>query len=581
MTAVRPQASTAALVRRLGVILGFAVLATLLTRCTLERATGGAPGLVTIGLRPVLPANFSFFAANLTIDQIKLTLIRPPSTTVAQVTRQLHPDSSSVQFSIVAELAAASESLTALLEYQTSTGTTLFTGQVSVLATTGTPAPTAPVVNLSYSGPGLNIAALNLTPVTDTLDAGDSTTYQVTAIDSAQQPVSTFYVSWSTTDSRFPINAVGKIRAPNISKNIQVTALTPNGTYAQAALTVIGSGLGILPDSVELLPNGRQQFTVDIGPGGPYTWSVDGTDGGSAAAGTVDTSGFYAAPATAPNGATHDVCARVAAAPTQQGCAKVVITAVPSAGTDVIVVNDMNFVDASFINQDPGNIRFASNLVNYSTTGSRNNGRVVMYDRGRAASCFLDQECADPANSTLDSIIISHRFSIVKVDTVASWANIPPNVKVIFLFNPTIPYTTADINGFKLFAAQGGRIVFLGEHIGFYQQAGIDTENQFLADMGSQFTNVGAVLACTETIPAGQIRAHQTTTGVSSIVIACASEAQPGPNDFPLFFESTGLAVGGVAKISTTPLPVPPQRPSVVSKPAPTTPTVNGVNQRK
>jgi hypothetical protein len=123
--------------------------------------------------------------------------------------------------------------------------------------------------------------------------------------------------------------------------------------------------------------------------------------------------------------------------------------------------------------------------------------------------------------------------------------------------------------------------VYLGEHVGFYGQAGIDTENQFLADMGSQFTNVGAVIACIETIPAAQIQPHQTTTGLTDITIACASQALPGPNDFPLFFESSGQAVAGVAKISTVPLPAPPPgAPAAVTRRA-VTPSVNGLNQKR
>ncbi len=310
---------------------------------------------------------------------------------------------------------------------------------------------------------------------------------------------------------------------------------------------------------MERLPGGTQQFTA-TGATGPFTWSVNGTDGGNATFGTVDTSGFYQAPVTVPTPSSFQICARVTATPATAGCGKIVISPIPSAGTDVIVINDMNLFDANFMAQDPNNRLFAANMVNYTASGSRSNGNVVMYDRGRASSCFGNSECGDAGNFRIDSVMTANGFSIVKVDSVpaANWSNIPANVKVIFLWNPTIPYTRNDINGFKAFAAQGGRIVFLGEHVGFYGQAGIDTENQFLADMGSQFTNVGAIISCIETIPANQITQHQTTTGLTAITIPCASQALPGPNDFPLFFESGGRAVAGVAKISTIPLPVPP-----------------------
>lgn len=567
--------------RAIRAVAGLAV-GMLLAQCVPDGGTAesGTPSLVAVALRPVLPPNFHLFAGNLTVDQIRLALVRPPSDTIAIATRTLSPDSSSVRFAVTTVLNAAAESLLAVLEYQTAQGVTLFRGEVMIEARGGGAAPTTPDVPLSYSGPGGNIAFLQITPAFDTLTPGDSTLYQVTALDSSQQAVPNFYVSWSTSDSRVPINAVGLVRAPNITNTVTVTAATPNGTGAQASLTILGGGVTLSPDSVELLPGGRTVFTVSAGPPGPYTWLVNDIVGGNAMFGTIDAAGLYIAPDAVPNPATFKVCARVTAAPTQIGCAGVLISPVPSAGTDVIVINDMNVFDVTRMTQDAGNRQFAVNLVNFSTTGSRGNGTIVMYDRGRASSCFfgVSSECADPGNAVLDSVIMAQGFTITKVDTMASWTAIPPGVKVIFLWNPTIPYTRNDINGFKQFAAQGGRIVFVGEHSGFYLQTGIDTENQFLADMGSQFTNVGAVIGCSETLPANQIQAHQTTAGLTSITIACASQALPGPNDFPLLFESTGLAVAGVAKISTVPLPAPETAPPVAT-PVPARPVVDGVNR--
>jgi hypothetical protein len=485
----------------------------------------------------------------------------------------VNQNSLNVAFNVVL---SSAETLTVVLEYQTLLGQTLFSAQQQVVAAPGlTSSP--PALQPSYVGPGGNVVFLALTPLDTTITAGDSVAYGVTAFDASQQPVPDFYLSWSSSDSRVPVNAAGVVRAPNLTALLSVTAQTPNGTTASTSLTVLApTGLTILPDSVEKLPGGTEQFRV-VGVTGPFTWSVNGIDGGNSTFGTVDANGFYQAPATVPTPSTFPVCARVTATPASSGCAVVVINPVPSPGTDVIVINDMNLFDVAFMGQDPGNRLFAANLVNYTATGPRANGTVVMYDRGRDAACFLDSECADAANATLDSVLIANGFSIVKVDTVASWASIPANVKVIFLWNPRIPYTRDDINGFKAFASQGGRIVFLGEHVGFYLQAGIDVENQFLADMGSQFTNVGDIISCIETIPPANIAQHQTTTGLTSIVIACASEALPGPNDFPLFIESTGRAVAGVAKISTVPLPAPP---GLVEAPAVRTPAATQAKPR-
>jgi hypothetical protein len=80
--------------------------------------------------------------------------------------------------------------------------------------------------------------------------------------------------------------------------------------------------------------------------------------------------------------------------------------------------------------------------------------------------------------------------------------------------------------------------------------------------MGAQLTNIGADWDCGYvTIPSGSIRSHQVTTGVNSVRIACASEMQLGPNDAPLFYDTSNThLLAGVAKIDFTPLPAGPER---------------------
>ena len=536
-----------------------------------DAGTGPAPGLVRINVQSPPVPSLAAFAPTLVVEQVRVILSRPDpsqdgSITLADRTFPFDVNSNQLSASLTLAVTTA-ETLNLDLEYQTALGVTLFVTSGTVDARPGVTANATLLGAPAYLGPGASIAALTITPADSTMVGGDSVQFDVTAIDSAQQPVTTFYVKW--TVSGIPgatLNANGLFRAPAATGQALVTATTPTGVSVSTGIVVLSGGLQIIPDSVERLPGGTQQFTVGLGGtrGATYIWSVNGTDGGSATFGTIDTSGFYVAPTAVPSNPRVSVCARDSQNANSTGCAVVIINPIPSAGADVIVVNDMNLFDNGFI-QNPNNKLFAANLVNYQAVGSRNNGTVVMYDRGRNSSCFADQECADPAQTTLDSVITANGFSLSKVDTLAAWDNIPANVKVIFLWNPTVPYTRNDINGFKAFASQGGRIVFLGEHVGFYGQVGIDTENQFLTDMGAQFTNIGAVLACQETIPASAISQHQVTTGLTDITIACASEARPGPNDFPLFLESTGLAVAGVAKISTIPLPAPP---SAAARPA-------------
>jgi hypothetical protein len=135
--------------------------------------------------------------------------------------------------------------------------------------------------------------------------------------------------------------------------------------------------------------------------------------------------------------------------------------------------------------------------------------------------------------------------------------SIPADVKVVLLWNPLVPYTTDEINAFKQFADEGGRVVFIGEWEGYYG-AGIPLENQFLLDMGAVMTNIGDAVDCGYTdLPAASLRPHQITTGMTGVRIACASVIVPGPEDYPLYYDSTNtLVLAGVAKIDTTALPV-------------------------
>ena len=223
-------------------------------------------------------------------------------------------------------------------------------------------------------------------------------------------------------------------------------------------------------------------------------------------------------------------------------------------GRDVVVFNDINIFDNEAM-ADLDNVRLVQNLVTYTTTGSRNNGDVVMIDRGRNAVCFSNTECNNNGWSTMRTVITNEGYTISDVfSTSGSLTDIPSNVKVVFLVMPTQAYTVEEINTFKSFAAQGGRLIFVGEHSFFYLH--IDVQNQFLLNMGAVLHNTGGALDCGyTTIPNASNRVHPIMEGINELTIACASVIEPGPNDFPLFYDTTNTYVlAGVAKIDSTPI---------------------------
>jgi hypothetical protein len=553
-------------------LLGAAIVA-LFARCGLDRASdvSGTPAVLRLALRGELPLHYQAFATNLVIEQVRLALVRRPSDTLATVTRPLPLDSASVRFNVAVALTSQAESLLAVLQYQTAQGVTLFSGQVVIEASVNPPVANTPSVPLTYTGPGGNIAFINLSPLDSVLSAGDSLEFLASAIDSNQQPVPNFYASWSTSDSRVTINALGLVRAPDLTKKVDVTAVTPNGSFAQTTLTIQGTfALGISPDSVEKLPGGQQQFSVSVGPGRvSYTWSVNGVDGGNATFGTIDSTGFYTAPSVVPNPATFQVCARVTAAPTlQNGCATVVMTSIPTAGGDVIVFNDINmFTTYPTL---PGNTRLVRNLVNFTSSGPRNSGNTVLFDYTHAARCNIVSpfDCSFASTGPLRTIITGQGKVVDTLPTSTLITSLPPSVKVVFIWTPQIAYDTTEINAYKQFAAQGGRIVFFGERLPYYGSFGIDSvENRFFREMGAQLVNVGAdvALASPYMVPIPGSGRHQIMTGVDSVGFDAASVILPGPNDFILVADTMASAnvLGAVAKIDLTPLPVVPGRVAV------------------
>ena len=166
-------------------LLGAATVA-LFTRCGLDRASdaSGVPGVLRLSLRGDLPSRYHLFASNLTIERVRLALVRRPADTLATVTRALPLDSSSVRFDVGVSLASQAESLLAVLQYQTAQGVTLFSGQVVIEVSVNQATPNTPSVPLSYTGPGGNIAALSLSPLDSSLSAGDSLEFLATANES-------------------------------------------------------------------------------------------------------------------------------------------------------------------------------------------------------------------------------------------------------------------------------------------------------------------------------------------------------------------------------------------------------------
>ncbi|HWA56150.1 MAG TPA: hypothetical protein VG692_02795 [Gemmatimonadales bacterium] len=560
-------------------------LMVLVTTCADPTGTTRTVGFGRIAVKASAPPSLALLSPALVLDRVKVVVGK----SFPQQEIFVRIDSTTVPFGVTRTSVTASlqvlveqeDTLDLQISYEASDGTLLFVASGSVIVRPGFTAE-PPALQPFYVGPGFNIASMTLAPADSVLSAGDALVFDPQPVDANQAPVTQFYVSWTTDDPRVPIDATGRLVAPaGLTKLLTVTATTPNGVSASTTVALLGtSALGISPDSVEKLPSGTQIFRVTVGAlrTSQFVWSVNGVDGGDDTFGTINVDGFYTAPKSVPSPSKFKVCARDAASPTlRDGCAVVVIRAVPTVGADIIVINDENIFDLNAMNPDssPGNVRFVKNLVNFSNGLPRSSGTVVWYDRGRNSPCFADGECGDSMKATFDSVIVSTGKSITKLDSYTPITSIPSNVKVIIIWMPLIQFTAGEITVLKRFAAEGGRLVFIGENSFYYGQAGLDLQNAFLASLGSEMVNVGDTLDCRSTdpfqyftTPAASLRSNPLLTGVASLRYVCASQIIPGPNDASIFYDVAGThLLAGVAKIDVTtsvPLPAPPP---VVARP--------------
>jgi hypothetical protein len=336
-----------------------------------------------------------------------------------------------------------------------------------------------------------------------------------------------------------------------------LTASAPG--YTSVVFTGTVNTVPMSVTSAEKLPNGTQQFSVTGGnPGDTYTWTVNGVTGGNSTFGTITSTGFYTAPATPPTPPTFAVCAQSVQTPANKGCINVTITTTPSAGGELIVINDINWADIGLtksggIYNYPGNAQFVQNLVGFTPTGVRSSASKVLMlldagyqnQNGMYASFSGDW-------SEVGNIITGAGYTTAQTTLHSDLINIPSDVKVLILMMPGNAFTTSETNGLKTFASQGGRILFIGENGGYYAY-GLAVEDAFLASMGGLMTNTGSCDApgvIVNSVP------HQLTAGISAsgaggFYMNCVSDINLGPNDFALMTYGSSV-VAAIAKINLT-----------------------------
>ncbi len=216
----------------------FALSSLLLVTCTENPAGPGGAGLGTLRLAPVFDA-FARFAP-LTLDNIRVFVVRPATDTVARIARNFSATSPQLRLDLPVPIQGLSEDLEVTLQLFAGSAL-LFDGKdtVTVIAGGSTGPDSVPLV---YRGLGGSIATLTLTPRDTSLQVGDSLTYLLNAADTQGVPVALYYVSWSLTggpDRSTRLDATGRLRAPSKPDTFYVKVASPNGTVDSTSVTII------------------------------------------------------------------------------------------------------------------------------------------------------------------------------------------------------------------------------------------------------------------------------------------------------------------------------------------------------
>jgi hypothetical protein len=222
-----------------------AVAACVLASWTCDQQAAGPGRRAVLAVEALLPAT-DLAAFNLTIDNARLIVVSTTGDTVFDKTFSFPANQSSLPVSADVPLDASPAAFHVTIQLLSGT-TLLFEGTQDVTLTGETATPVR--VPVTYSGPGQNVASLTIDPADSSLSFGASLTFRPTARDAQGNPVTSFYVSWTTSDTvAAPIDATGTLVAPAARQTVTVTAHTPTNVSASTPITFapVATGIGVV-----------------------------------------------------------------------------------------------------------------------------------------------------------------------------------------------------------------------------------------------------------------------------------------------------------------------------------------------
>ncbi|MDH5284793.1 MAG: hypothetical protein OEW80_13010, partial [Gemmatimonadota bacterium] len=239
-----------------------------LVTCTDSPVGPGRGGIAYVRLQPV----FDVFSrvAPLTLDRVRVVVVRPATDTLANVSQSFSSTSTSVRLDIPVRLERTSEDLEIHLELYAGS-ILLFSGMQTARIAAGVANPVSQIP-VTYQGPGSNVGAITLAPRDTTVFFGAAFGMQASAVDSQQAAVAQFYVSWSATGGT--IDASGRFTAPSVRDTVFVTAVTPTGIMDSTRVFVTAA-----PATLVLVSGDAQSGSIGTRLAQPLVVRADGSDG--------------------------------------------------------------------------------------------------------------------------------------------------------------------------------------------------------------------------------------------------------------------------------------------------------------
>lgn len=174
---------------------------------------------------------------------------------------------------------------------------------------------------ITRTGNDIALPAVNLSPVSATVQAGATVQFTATVVSTYTAPI-----FWDVNDIQGGNSTVGTISSTGLytapaavptpaTVTVKAISLTETYPYGAAIVTITalpaGAGLAVAPANSFTPVGTTVQFaaTANGATDNSVSWAVNGVAGGSSTLGTINSSGLYTAPAALPNPITVAVTA--------------------------------------------------------------------------------------------------------------------------------------------------------------------------------------------------------------------------------------------------------------------------------